>query len=111
MRTEPITQEFEEDFPIVVRQSLVHTMAEMLSEMRQEFLSQSQQYREADTESIRFVQTPDDKVFWIEDNQLFWTEAGPFGFDVTRKNPVQTEGITVDKMEELLIILNILQNG
>lgn len=61
--------------------------------------------------SIRFVQSPDDKIFWIEDGILYCTDVGEDSFDLKDKVAVKTEQLTEDELEQLLIILNILQNG
>lgn len=101
--------EVEEEFDIVMRQSLMFRISEMLNYMREETLTQSQLYSEPT--KVRFVQTPDDKVFWIEENKLFWAEVSFDGFDSKTKQPAKTEDLTEEEMENLLIILNILQNG
>lgn len=100
----------EEEFDIVMRQSLMFKISTMLEDMRTETLTQSQLYNGEPTK-VRFVQTPDDRIFWIEGNELFWTEVGFEGFDMSDKRPAQTTNLTEDEMESLLIILNILQNG
>lgn len=103
-------EEGEEEPNIVMRQSLMYRISEMLEYMREETLTQSQLHNGEKTK-VRFVQTPDDKIFWIEDNKLFWTEIGFDGFDITNRKPAKTQDLTEEEMENLLIILNILQNG
>jgi hypothetical protein len=60
---------------------------------------------------VRFVQSPDDKVYWIENETLYCTDIGEEGFDLSIKQTVKTQDLTSDELEQLLIILNILQNG
>lgn len=101
----------DEDAPeIVMRQSLIYRVSELMQEMF-EPLGPTQAMLHDEPVRVRFVQSPDDKIYWIEDDTLYCTDIGEEGFDLNIKTKVKTEELTEDELEQLLIILNILQNG
>lgn len=99
----------EDDIEIVMRQSLIYRVTEVLREMQPLGPTQAMLYDEP--VRVRFVQSPDDKIYWIENDALYRTDIGDDGFDLNIKTKVETEDLAEDELEELLIILNILQNG
>lgn len=100
----------EETTELVMRQSVLFQLSEMIHEML-EPLGPTQAMLYNEPVKIRFVQSPDDKIYWIEDDVLYSTDVGEDGFDLNKKDKVQTEELTEEELEQLLIILNILQNG
>jgi hypothetical protein len=110
IRQRGIESEYEDMPEIVMRQSVIYRVSEMVSEMF-EPLGPTQSMLYDEPVRVRFVQSPDDKVYWIEDEILYCTDVGEEGFDLNVKEKVKTEGLTADELEQLLIILNILQNG
>jgi hypothetical protein len=101
----------EDELEMVMSQSVVYRVSEMISEMMDNLGPTQSQLYGSEPVSIRFVQSPDDKIYWIEDDVLYCTDIGEEGFDLNEKLAVKTESLTEDELEQLLIILNILQNG
>jgi hypothetical protein len=110
IRQRGIDSEYENMPEILVRQSLVYRVSEMVQEMF-EPLGPTQSMLHNEPVRVRFVQSPDDKVYWIENETLYCTDIGEEGFDLSIKQTVKTQDLTSDELEQLLIILNILQNG
>lgn len=103
--------ESEEEIEIVMSQSLMYRVHELFDELMQERGPSQSELWDSEPVGIRFVQSPDDKIYWIEDDVLYCTDVGEDSFDLKDKVAVKTEELTEDELEQLLIILNILQNG
>jgi len=64
-----------------------------------------------DKSTVKVIRTPDNKVYWVENNKFYCAEIVDGEFNTNSGQPIDTENLSKEEVEDLLFILDNLKNG
>lgn len=64
-----------------------------------------------DKSTVKVIRTPDNKVYWVENNKFYWAEIVDGEFNTNSGQPIDTQNLSKQEVEDLLFILDNLKNG